>query len=99
MTQSSISNFDVIQVVNVESLADKQQAGFEIEQIVASTEATYLEATSQWLQENSLHESQINRYIPQVIIDKIKDQAIEDNLLRPSMSRLEKTNTLDFMML
>lgn len=98
MTQSLQNNFD-LQVTNVASLADKQQAGFEIEQIVASTEATYLEATSQWLQENNLHESQINRYIPQVIIDKIKDQAIEDNLLRPSMSRLEKTNTLDFMML
>lgn len=96
MTQSL--NNETPKGVDFANIIDKQKAGAEIEYLVATTEQGYLGAASQWLQENSIPEAQFNKYVPQVIIDKIKDEAINDYLLRPSMSRTEKTNTLDFML-
>lgn len=77
---------------------NKQENGFEIEKLVKEHNLTYLEATTQWLEENSIPESQFSRYVPGIIIEKISDEALEENLLRPSMSKTQKTNTLDFLL-
>lgn len=101
MTQSLISDFDGALEAPVESLnvlLDKQQNAFTIEAIVAQGEMGYLEATTAFLEENSIPEGQFARYIPAGIIDKIKNEAIDEKMLRPSMSRTEKTNTLDFLL-
>lgn len=101
MTQSLTNDFDG--AVNTASeplnvLLDKQQNAFLIESVVANFGYSYLEATTAFLEENSIPETQFARYIPQGIIDKIKNEALDDKLLRPSMSRTEKTNTLDFLL-
>lgn len=83
---------------DVNALLDKQQNGFTIEKMVKDNGLTYLEATVQWLEENSIPEGTHTRYIPTVIIDNIKEEAIKDNLLRPSLVKKTKTNTLDFLM-
>lgn len=101
MTQSLISDFDGAVSAPVEPLnvlLDKQQNGFTIEAIVAQGEMGYLEATTSFLEENSIPEGQFNRYIPAGIIDKIRNEAIDDKLLRPSVARTQKTNTLDFLL-
>ncbi|AHY25229.1 late promoter transcriptional regulator [Pectobacterium bacteriophage PM2] len=79
-------------------LLDKQQNGFYIESIVAKGELNYLEATTLFLEENSIPESLFSRYIPTGIVDKIRNEAIDDKLLRPSVARTQKTNTLDFLL-
>ena len=83
---------------NVNQLLDKQQNGFVIEALVANKGISYLEATTEWLEENSIPESSFNRYIPQGIVEKIMSEAIDDNMLRPSISKTQKTNTLDFLL-
>lgn len=76
--------------------ANKQTIGELIEHYVNTESLTYLEATSKWLDENGIPESGYSKYIPQIIIDKIKKESQEDNLLRPSMSDKE-SNGLDFI--
>ncbi|AIX12237.1 late promoter transcriptional regulator [Citrobacter phage Moon] len=83
---------------NVDELLDKQQNGFTIEALVNEQGLGYLEATTAWMEENSIPETQFSKYIPSGIIEKIRSEAIDEHLLRPSVSRGEKTNTLDFLL-
>ncbi|MGG7384165.1 late promoter transcription accessory protein, partial [Escherichia coli] len=55
-------------------------------------------ATTAFLEENSIPETQFAKFIPSGIIEKIQSEAIDENLLRPSVVRCEKTNTLDFLL-
>lgn len=96
MTGSLINNDEKID--DLSSLLDKQANGFAIEAIVAEGELGYLQATSQWLEENSIPEGNFNRFIPSTIIEKIKAEAVNEYMLRPSMSKTQKTNTLDFLL-
>lgn len=101
MTQSLTIDFDGALEAPTESLdilLDKQQNAFTIEAIVAQGELSYLEAVTQFLEENSIPEGLYAKYIPTGLIDKIKNEAIDDKLLRPSFSRTQKTNTLDFLL-
>lgn len=84
--------------LDVNALLDKQKNGFEIEQLVIEHGLTFLEATSRWMEEHSVPEGNHSRFIPSVIIDKIKDEAVNDNLLRPSLAKNYKTNSLDFLL-
>lgn len=80
-------------------LLDKTHAGLAIEQILSNdTSLTYLQATIQWMEENSIEPSQYKRYIPQAIVDKIQNEALEGNMLRPSVTKMSITNTLDFLL-
>lgn len=83
---------------DIKKLLDKQKNGFEIEQLVSIHQLSYLEATSRWMEENSIPEGNHARFIPVLIIDKIKDEAINEHMLRPSMAKTEKTNSLDFLL-
>ena len=80
-------------------LLDKTHAGLAIEQIlVKDSSLSYLEATVQWMEENSIEPTQFKRYIPQAIIDKIEHEAIGASMLRPSVIKNLGTNTLDFLL-
>lgn len=83
---------------DVNELLDKQQNGFIIEAMVTELDMGYLEATTAWMEENSIPETQFSKYIPSGIIEKIRSEAIDEHMLRPSVSRGEKTNTLDFLL-
>lgn len=83
---------------DIKKLLDKQKNGFEIEQLVIKEQLSYLEATSRWMEENSVPEGNHARFIPVLIIDKIKDEAIKEHMLRPSMAKTEKTTSLDFLL-
>lgn len=97
MTGSLINNGEE-KIDDLSSLLDKQANGFAIEAIVAEGGLGYLQATSQWLEENSIPEGNFNRFIPSTIIEKIKAEAVNEYMLRPSMSKTQKTNTLDFLL-
>lgn len=84
--------------VDLAKLLDKHENGIEIEKMVDELQLTYLEAATAWLEENSIPETQFNKFIPAGIVEKIMSEAIDENLLRPSVSRGEKTNTLDFFL-
>ncbi|QJT71719.1 late-transcription coactivator [Shewanella phage Thanatos-1] len=88
MTESSIS---------ISNLLDKQNNGLEIERIVKQGELDYLEATTQWLEENSISVTDHSKYLPRTIVEKIMDEAIGTNRLRPSFSATKKSNSLDFL--
>ena len=83
---------------SINQLLDKQANGFAIESMVTELGMGYLEATTQWLEENSIPEGNISRYIPPAIIEKIMSEALEENMLRPSFSQTHKTNSLDFLL-
>lgn len=83
---------------SINQLLDKQANGFAIESMVTELGMGYLEATTQWLEENSIPEGNFSRYIPPVIIEKIMSEALEENMLRPSFSQTHKTNSLDFLL-
>ena len=83
---------------SVEDLSDKQQNGFNIEKLVKEEDMGYIEATVYWLETNSLAESSYQRYIPNAIIDKIKLEVVENNILRPSILGNSSKNTLDFLL-
>ena len=75
---------------------DKQDAAAEIDELTKHG-ASYLEATSQWMEERSIPENMFARYVPHVIIEKIKLETVEDGLLRPSVTKINTTSSLDFM--
>ncbi|ASD52116.1 late promoter transcriptional regulator [Pseudomonas phage PspYZU05] len=80
----------------VDKLQDKYKNGMAIEGIVKQGELDYLEASTQWMEENSISELDFPKFLPQTIIEKIMDEAITSNRLRPSQCR-RKSNTLDFL--
>lgn len=82
----------------IAKLLDRQENGFIIEKMVEEFGMSYLEATTAFLEENSIPETQFAKFIPSGIIEKIQSEAIDKNLLRPSVVRCEKTNTLDFLL-
>ncbi|AAX78569.1 late promoter transcriptional regulator [Citrobacter phage IME-CF2] len=80
-------------------IGNKTEVGLYIENLVASEGATYMEATLQWMDENSIDYSMLNKTVPKAIIDKISDEAIKNNLLRPSVAKDHTTTqTLDDFM-
>lgn len=83
---------------SISQLLDKQANGFAIEKLVELEGLGYLEATTQWLEENSIPEGNFNRFIPSGIIEKIMSEAVDEHMLRPSFSKTHKTNTLDFLL-
>lgn len=84
--------------LDIAKLLDRQENGFLIESMVEEFGMSYLEATTAWLEENSIPETQFAKFIPSGIIEKITSEALDENLLRPSVTRGEKTNTLDFLL-
>ena len=56
---------------SINQLLDKQANGFAIESMVTELGMGYLEAKTQWLEENSIPEGYFRRYIPPAIIEKI----------------------------
>ena len=87
---------DMDQMDEIEKIL--QENGFIIEKMVEEFGMSYLEATTAFLEENSIPETQFAKFIPSGIIEKIQSEAIDENLLRPSVVRCEKTNTLDFLL-
>lgn len=90
MTKSSKSE--------VNNLADKTANGLEIEKLVRDGKLTYLEAIIQWLEENSIEVDKYIKYVPKAIIDKVTQECIESDMIRPSMKTSLTRNTLDFFM-
>lgn len=96
MTQYSPElNYENVSTVD---LSDKQSNGMAIEKVVKETGIGYLEATTAWLEENSLSESSFSRYIPNAIVDKIKLEAQENNYIRPSLSKTKSKGDLGFLL-
>lgn len=83
--------------IKLNILLDKQDNGLAIEQLVKDG-ASYLEATTHWMEENSILPTQFNKYIPAAIIDKITQEAIENNEFRPTFARTYKTSSLEFLL-
>ena len=99
MTQFSLNDLAPAEKSeSLNTLVDKQNNGFIIEALVEEHGMSYLEATTAFLEENSIPETQFAKFIPSGIIEKIQSEAIDENLLRPSVVRCEKTNTLDFLL-
>lgn len=61
-------------------------------------ELTWLEAATIWLEENSISESLFLKVLPDVIIENIKTEALENCLVKPSMVALNQSTTLDFLL-
>lgn len=79
-------------------IPDKMQALADIEEILKSDiELSYLEATTQWMEERAIPDTLLQKYIPELIIEEIKKEAVEDRLMRPSLSAFQDRPTLDFL--
>ena len=88
MTDCSMLNESVAKATN------KTINGLTIEKMVSEEGMTYLEATTQFVEENSIEYSQYSKYIPLSIIDKIKQECIMNRTFRKGVVD-EPTNTLD----
>jgi hypothetical protein len=81
------------------SIGNKTEVGLYIENLSVAENITYMEATLQWMDENNIEYSMLNKVIPRAIIDKISNEAIDNNMLRPSVAANHKsTQTLDNFM-
>lgn len=74
-------------------IGNKTEVGLYIENLVASEVATYMEATLQWMDENSIDYAMLNKTVPRAILDKISDEAIKGNMLRPSVALEHSSST------
>lgn len=81
----------------VVNLTDKGANGLEIEQL-AQQGGSYLEAVIQWLEENSIDITQYPKYVPRAIIDKLTQECLDSDMLRPSLRKAFTKSTLDFLM-
>lgn len=79
---------------NAVKAANKTNNGLAIEKLVAEEGLTYLEATTQFVEENSIDYGHYNKFIPQSIIDKITQECIVNRTLRKGVIDVP-TNTLD----
>lgn len=80
-------------------IGNKTEVGLYIENLVESESISYMEATLQWMDENNIEYSMLNKTVPNAIVDKISNEAIEGDMLRPSLAKNHKpTNTLDGFM-
>lgn len=66
-----------------------------IEENVYQRDITYMEAALEYMDENSMDVEQINKLMPKAIVEKIKFEAIQNNMLRPSMTKQQFTQALD----
>lgn len=76
----------------------KQDASLQIMEMFEESEGdlTLLECTALWMEENSIPLVKANvKYIPKSIIEQIKLEVLDDNKLRPSVSSLFRTTTLE----
>ncbi|QFR55915.1 late promoter transcription accessory protein [Yersinia phage JC221] len=80
-------------------IGNKTEVGLYIENLTVSENITYMEATIQWMDENNIEYSMLNKVIPRAIIDKISNEAIDGNMLRPSVALNHKSDSTleDFM--
>jgi len=67
-------------------IGNKTEVGLFIENLVSSEGLTYMEATIQWMDENNIDYSMLKQAVPRAIIDKISDDAIKNDMLRPSVA-------------
>lgn len=74
---------------------DKAVIGLQIEKMVREQHLTYLEATTQFMEEHNIEMNQLNTYISTAIIDKIAVEAVESNQLRPSFAKTMRKNNLE----
>jgi len=75
-------------------IGNKTEVGLHIEKIALDGRLTYLEATLQWMEENNIEYGMLNKVVPRAIIDKIKKEAVDGNMLRPSLTKTH-TSTFD----
>lgn len=69
-----------------------------IEEFVWMEDVTYLEATTRFLEENDININDMSKYVPSIIIDKIKDECIKNNMVRPSIvEEYNSITTIDFL--
>lgn len=85
------------EVVLQPQILNKQRIGEQIEEWVSTGEYSYLEAATRWLDENNFPESHFGKYIPDIIVEKIKQEAIDNRSLRPSFAEQNESVSLDFM--
>lgn len=79
------------------ALLDKGANGLEIEALAEKC-GSYLEAVITWLEENSIEINKYHKHIPNAVIDKLKQECIEANMIRPSARKTMTQGTLDFLM-
>lgn len=77
-------------------IEDPTIVGALIEQKVKEG-ASYIEASTNWMEENSIPYNMCSKYLPGAIIDKITKEALENDELRPSVRKTFTLNTLDFL--
>ncbi|UOX40358.1 late promoter transcriptional regulator [Aeromonas phage GomatiRiver_11] len=84
----------------IHNLLDRTANGLEIENLVTAENLTYMEAVIQWMEENSLDitPANCNKYIPKALVEKLSQECINANMLRPSAIKSMTRNTLDFLM-
>lgn len=81
------------------TVGSKTDVGLYIENLVVETKQTYMEATIQWMDENNIEHTMLHKIVPRAIIDKITAEAIDSNMLRPSVAKEHKsTQSLDGFM-
>lgn len=69
-----------------------------IEEFVWMEDVSYLEATTRFLLENDININEINKYVPSIIIDKIKKEALDNGLVKPSIIKeYSEITTIDFL--
>lgn len=76
---------------------DIQTAASEIDELVEKDHLSYLEATTQWMEERSIPENMFSKYVPSTIVEKIKIEVVEDGILKPSLTKINTHSNLDFM--
>lgn len=79
---------------SVAKATNKTTNGLAIEKLVSEDGLTYLEATTQFIEENSIEYNNYQKYIPATIVDKIKQECIINRTFRKGVVD-EPTNTLD----
>ena len=75
---------------------DKQQAAAEIDEYVAQG-FTYLEATSQWMEERSIPEKQFSKYVPSTIFEKAEGYHLSCRELYPLPSTWIEHRDIELM--
>ena len=75
----------------------KQTVAAEIEALVQAENLSYLEAVTWWMEERSIPENQFAKYIPEAIIETLKAEVVDDRILKPSLTKENKTSNLDFL--
>lgn len=73
---------------------NKTANGLVIERLVSEEGLSYLEATTQFIEENSIDYVNYMKYIPMTVVEKIKQECIVNRTFRKGVVD-EPTNTLD----